>query len=165
VISDTAQSAQDTAQCKLDHALLDDAKAVKLATKRGPSDDAPIPSLSAILQEVQNTTICLMRLSRPLLNDHLHHQTTTQHCDKDNKHHISHLQRLIPHATLTVLKRLSKSICARRLGLLRMNSHWGRLDDVTFLLMVLRNLVSVSDEAVRTSSTGSSVQAHPGRLR
>jgi hypothetical protein len=85
VISDTAQSAQDTAQCKLDHALLDDAKAVKLATKRGPSDDAPIPSLSAILQEVQNTTICLMRLSRPLLNDHLHHQTTTQHCDKDKK--------------------------------------------------------------------------------
>lgn len=175
VVSDIAKSAQDTAQRKLDNALLDAVKAgkaaiaAKIAKMRDASDGASILSLSAILQEVYNTTICLMRLSRPLLSNHLHHQKTTPRCDQDDKHHVEDLQRLLPRATLTTLKRLSKSICARRLQLLRMNSHPGEfgqaLEDVIFLRMVLLDLASVSDEAVNyESSTSSSDQTDPGRL-
>jgi hypothetical protein len=164
-----AQLAQDTAQYKIDNALLNNAKAAKLAKMRKTSDDASIPSLSAMLQEVHNATICLMRLSKPLLSNHLNHQTTIRHCEKDDKHHVNDLQRLLPHATLTVLKRLSKSICARRLELLRMNSQRGGLrpvsEDVTFLRMLLLDLASVSDEAIKyESSARSSVLADAGRL-
>ena len=169
VISDQAQTAQDTAQCNLDSRSLDDAKATKLAAMRDSPDDTPILSLASILQDVYNTTICLMRLSKPLLDSHRHHQTTTRRCDEDDKHHVSHLQRWLPRATLTIMKRLSKSICARRFEITRINSHWkghdSALGDDAFLRVVLLELASVSDDTIKyDSSTGSSLEQDTGYL-
>lgn len=168
--SDTAQLAQDAAQVKLDNALLSDAKAAKLAKMRDFPDVMPMSSLGTILQDVYNTTICLMRLSKPLLDSHRHHQTTTQRCDKDDSHHVPHFQRLLPRASATTSKRLSKSICARRLKLLRMNSDRKELNPVLgddgFLRVVLLELASVSDEAIKhESSTRSTVRTEPSSFQ
>jgi hypothetical protein len=169
VISDTAQIAQDTAQCNLENRSLDDDKAIKLAAIWDSPDDTPTLSLGSILQNVYNTAICLMRLSKPLLDSHRRHQATTRRCDEDDKHHVSHLQRLLPRANLPILKRLSKSICARRLEALRMNSQQegsiSVLSDDLFLRVVFLELASVSDEAMKLeSSTGSSLERNPGYL-
>jgi hypothetical protein len=169
VVSDTAQIAQDTAQCNLDNRPLHDAKAIELAAMRDSLDDTPMLSLGSILQDVYNTTVCLMRLSKPLLDSHRRHQATTRRCDDGAKHHVSHLQRLLPRATLTILRLLSKSICTRQLETLRMNSQQegsiSVLSDDVFLRLVLLELASVSDEAIKLeSSTGSSLERNPGYL-
>lgn len=169
-IFDTSQLAHDIAQHLLGSDLLNHGKASKPATVHGSPDVMAASMLGPILQDVHDTTICLMRLSRPLLNNHQRHESTPQRCDQDDTHHVSHLQRLLPHATLTLLKRLSKSICARRLELLHMNSHRERLNlnigDDAFLRVVLLEMASVSDEAVKyESSKGSSPEADSGRLK
>jgi len=92
---------------------------------------------------------------------------TARPCDRDDSHHVSHLQRVIPRAKSEILKRLSRSICARSLEILRMNTQqdgFGRaLGEGAFLRMVLLELASVSDEAMQhESSTGRSLAADPG---
>ena len=159
-------SAQDTAQYSIDGFSLDDAKIVKLGDA---PDVMPLLSLGSILQDVYNTTICLMRLSKPLLDNHRCHQKATRPCDEADEHHVSRLQRSFPHATLATLKRLSKSICSRRLELLRMNSNreglFPTLGDDAFLRMVLLDLASISDEAINyESSTRSSFEVDSVRL-
>ena len=166
VVSNTVRLAQDTAQYNIDSLSLDDDKLEKF---RDAPDPMHLPSLSSVLHDVYNTTTCLMRLSKPILDSHRYHQNAIRPCDEDDEHHVSHLQRLFPHATLTTLKRLSKSICSRRLELLRMNSHREGLDpalgDDLFLRMVLLEMASISDEAIEhESNTKSSFAAASGRL-
>lgn len=79
-------------------------------------------------------------------------------------HYVSHLQSLLPHATLEILQRLSKSICGRRLELLRADSYWKlaypALGDDAILRMMLLEFTSDSNEAVEDeSSAGSSLDA------
>lgn len=164
-VSNTVQSAQYATQYSIDSFSLDDGK---IATSRGAPDLVPVLNLGSILKDVHDTTICLMRLSKPLLDSHRCHQNDNRPCDEDDEHHVSHLQRLFPHATLATLKRLSKSICSRRLELLRMNSHreglYPALGDDAFLRMVLLDLASISDEAIKyEANTRSSFEADSGR--
>ena len=164
--SNTVSLAQETVQYNIDSFSPDDDKIAKL---RDAPDPMPLPSLGSILHDVYNTTICLMRLSKPLLDSHRYHQDAARPCDEDDKHHVSHLKRLFPQATLAILKRLSKSICGRRLELLHMNSCregvYPALGDDPFLRMVLLEMASISDEAIKhESSTKTSFEADSGRL-
>lgn len=166
VVSNTVSLAQETIPYNIDSFSPDDDKIAKL---RDAPDPMPLLSLGSILHDVYNTTTCLMRLSKPLLDSHRYHQNAARPCDEDDKHHVSHLKRLFPQATLAILKRLSKSICSRRLELLRMNSCregvYPALGDDPFLRMVLLELASVSDEAIQhESGTKSSFETDSGRL-
>lgn len=141
MVLSTVKLARDITQYNLDNLSLEDPTIAKLSDA---PDLMPVLNLGPILQDVYSTTNCLMRLSKPLLDSNRYHQDATRPCDEDDEHHVSHLQRLLPHATLARLKLMSKSICSRRLELLRMNPHrdglYSTLWDDAFLRMVLLEL-------------------------
>jgi hypothetical protein len=121
-------------------------------------------SLITVLQSVHDTTTCLMRLSKPLLDNHRRHQGSAGCGDGDETHHVSHLQSLLPNADLTTLKQLSHSICARRLEVLLKNGYRGgrgsALHDDAFLRPILLELASACDKSMKHHiGIGSSLEA------
>jgi hypothetical protein len=105
-------------------------------------------SLGTILADVNSALTCLMRLSKPLLDNHRRHRTIDQYCTEGGTHHAQQLQRLLPRVEWTTLEQLSRSTCARRNKVLMANSRrkvsGAALDDVSFLRVVLLELVSVT---------------------
>jgi hypothetical protein len=105
-------------------------------------------SLGTILADVNSALSCLMRLSKPLLDNHRRHRTIDRYCAEGGTHHAQQLQRLLPRVEWTTLKQLSRSTCARRNKVLMANSRRrvssAAFDDAAFLRAVLLELVSVT---------------------
>jgi hypothetical protein len=159
---DTAQAAQHIAQHDPSNVSSpDDVEVYRLDT---PST----LSLGGILVDVNSAIACLMRLSRPLLDNHQRHPTIDRYCTEDDTHHAQGLRRLLPRADWIALEQISKSTCARRSELLAMNSRRLEspgpapkpLNDDAYLRVILLEMASVTGEAtIRDSDASSSIEA------
>jgi hypothetical protein len=148
--TDLARTVQPTAPYKPSHQSSDYAEILPL------SDPLDTTTIITILADIHAATLCLMRLSKPLFDNHRRHWDPDRYCAEGETHLAQHLQRILRGAEWTALEQLSRSTCARRDILLITNSRRkisdaAALDDITFLRVVLLELASVSGE---TSSGG-----------